>query len=244
MVFDLWWTIAASDPPSPERRVKIWWQRGMKWVRLVAMSHDYLPAQRAWQDRFDTRRLADRLAESSSEEIGDAHRGFIEARDMFFIATADETGAPQCSYKGGEPGFVRVIDSRTIAFPVYDGNGMFLSAGNLVSNPKVGILFIDFETGARLRLNGVSAVDLHDPLTETYPGAQFVVRVRTQTVFANCRRYVHRYHLVERSPFVPTADAEQPVPDWKRNAWFEGTLPAGDPALDPERPAADATPRF
>lgn len=122
------------------------------------MDAGYHSAQRNWQDRFDTRRLADRLAEASSDTISDVHRAFIEARDMFFIATADSDGVPQCSYKGGRPGFVQVLDRSNIAFPVYDGNGMFLTSGNLVVNPLVGILFIDFETGTRLRLNGTASI--------------------------------------------------------------------------------------
>lgn len=212
--------------------------------RGCAVGHEYHAAQRELQDRFDTRRLADRLAEASSDEIGDAHRAFIEACDMFFIATADERGAPQCSYKGGQPGFVRVLDGSTIAFPVYDGNGMFLTSGNMAVNPQVGLLFIDFETGTRLRLNGEASIDPGDPLVGTYPGAQLVVRVRAGAVFANCRRYVHHYELVERSTFVPSADHEPPVPDWKRDRWFEGTLAANDPAHDPDRPDAPAIPRF
>ncbi len=208
------------------------------------MGQDYHSAQRGFQDRFDTRRLADRLAEASSDHISETHRAFIEARDMFFIATADERGAPQCSYKGGEPGFVKVIDETAVSFPVYDGNGMFLTAGNLVANAQVGMLFIDFETGSRLRLNGVASIDDHDPLLEQYAGATMIVRVTTQAVFANCRRYVHHYELVERSQFVPTEDHEPPVPDWKRDAWFAGTLPHDDPAHDRDRPDAPAIPQF
>ena len=208
------------------------------------MLQQYNSGQRDLQDRHDTRRLADRLDEATSNEIGDSYRTFVESRDMFFLATADIDGRPQCSYKGGEPGFVRVLDVDTIAFPVYDGNGMFLSMGNVDVNPNVGILFIDFESGTRLRFNGVATFDHSDPLMESYPGAQFVVRVRGEAVFANCRRYVHRYELVERSVFVPTASAEPPVPDWKRNPWFDGTLPAADPAHDPNRPSAPASPEF
>jgi predicted pyridoxine 5'-phosphate oxidase superfamily flavin-nucleotide-binding protein len=208
------------------------------------VGQEYHSAQRELQDRFDTRRLADRLSEAWSERIDNAPRAFIEARDMFFIATADEHGLPQCSYKGGEPGFVRVVDDFTLAFPVYDGNGMFLTIGNLTANPAVGLLFIDFETGTRLRFNGSASVDASDPLVESYPGALFVVRVRADAIFANCRRYVHHYQLVERSPFVPTADHEPPVPDWKRDDWFAGTLPANDPAHDADRPTAPAIPRF
>ena len=132
---------------------------------LLAGAHDhgmsiYHDASRRWQDRFDTRRLADRIEDRIvHDSIDDDDRAFIEARDMFFLATADEDGFPTCSYKGGDPGFVRVLDERTIAFPVYDGNGMFLSLGNLTLNPRVGLLFIDFEGQKRLRLDGLASVE-------------------------------------------------------------------------------------
>ena len=208
------------------------------------MGQRYHQAQRAYQDRFDTRRLADRLAESTTATITEPIKAFIEARDMFFIATADADGWPQCSYKGGEPGFVRVIDPSTLAFPVYNGNGMFLTAGNLAVNPKVALLFIDWSRTTRLRVNGLASVDADDPLVGTFPRAELVVRVTTTEVFANCRRYVHHLELVERSPFVPTAEAPPPVPDWKLDPWFEGTLPAGDPALDPDNPSAPSIPQY
>lgn len=208
------------------------------------MSQQYNDGQRGFQDRFDTRRLADRLAESTSDVVNDHFKSFIEKRDMFFIATAGADGWPEASYKGGDPGFVRVLDEHTLAFPVYNGNGMFLTAGNLAVNPRVGMLFIDWETGTRLRLSGEVTIDENDPLIDTFPGAQFVIRVRLREIFANCRRYVHRYQLVERSPFVPRGDTEPPVPDWKLDEWFAGTLPADDPAHDPERPAAPSIPRF
>jgi len=208
------------------------------------VSEAYHEAQRAFQDRFDTRRLADRLSESTKDTISPNHRRFIEGRDMFFLATADEDGWPECSYKGGEPGFVRILDEHTLVFPLYDGNGMFLSSGNLVANPRVGILFVNFENGTRLRLNGHASIDPDDPLIATYPGAKLVVRVRARAVFANCRRYVHRYRLVERSRFVPSGEADPPVPDWKLDEWFSGTLAAADPANDPTRPSAPSIPEF
>jgi hypothetical protein len=186
------------------------------------MSQAYHAGQRALQDQFDTRRLADRLAESTVDTIG-RYKAFIERRDMFFLATATADGWPECSYKGGEPGFVRVLDEHT---------------------PKVGMLFVDLEGGTRLRLNGAATIDPHDPLIATYPGAQMVVRVRVREVFPNCRRYVHRYQLVRRSPFVPDAEGAAPVPDWKRDPWFKGTLPAGDRALDPGCPSAPSQPEF
>jgi uncharacterized protein len=196
----------------------------------------YHEDSRRLQDQFDTRRLADRIEERIVREtIDDDDRAFIEARDMFFIATTDEQGQPQCSYKGGEPGFVRVLDETTIAFPIYNGNGMFLTAGNLMQTGKVGLLFIDLEGRKRMRLNGVASIADDDPLLPDYPEAQLIVRVKATEVFPNCPRYIHEYRLVARSRFVPKADCETPVPQWKRNDWARDVLPANDPAADPSR---------
>jgi uncharacterized protein len=196
----------------------------------------YHEASRRLQDRFDTRRLADRIEERIvRDRIDDDDRAFIEARDMFFIATVDAEGQPQSSYKGGEPGFVRVLDDRTIAFPIYDGNGMYLTAGNLLLTKKVGLLFIDFEGRKRLRLNGVASVSEDDPLLAEYPEAQVMVRVAATEVFPNCPRYIHEYRLVARSRFVPKSECETPVPQWKHNDWANDVLPEGDPANDPGR---------
>jgi hypothetical protein len=185
------------------------------------------------QDRFDTRRLADRLeARIVSDVITPGAREFIESVDMFFLATSDDDGRPNCSYKGGDPGFVRVVDEHTVAFPNYDGNGMYMSMGNLLRNPHVGMLFINFAEPGRLRLNGAATIDEHDPLAAEYPEAQFVVRVRAREVFPNCPRYIHRMALVERSSFVPHAGQQTPVPDWKKSELARDVLPAGDPAAE------------
>jgi predicted pyridoxine 5'-phosphate oxidase superfamily flavin-nucleotide-binding protein len=198
------------------------------------MAFDYHAGSRRLQERFDTRRLADRLEERYAERatIGDDDRAFIERLDMFFLATADADGHPQCSYKGGDPGFVRVLDEHTVAFPNYDGNGMYLSMGNLLVNPHVGMLFVDFtaKRPSRLRLNGVASVEEQDPLLDTWPGAQFVIRVTATQVFPNCPRYIHRMALVERSRYVPREESEVPVPEWKRTPWASDVLPASDPA--------------
>src|ERR687885_808329 len=195
------------------------------------MTNIYHDGNRLLQDRFDTRRLANRIDERLVDDVIDADdKAFIESLDMFFLATADEQGHPNCSYKGGEPGFVRVLDEHTVAFPIYDGNGMYLSTGNVVINPNVGMLFIDFERGRRLRLNGVASINEHDELIEHYPEAQFIVRVRAREVFPNCPRYIHKYQLVERSRFVPKAGCSTPVPGWKQSEWARDVLPANDPA--------------
>ena len=196
----------------------------------------YHESNRTLQDRFDTRRLADRLEQVTvRDHINERDREFIEARDMFFIATTDADGHPTCSYKGGEPGFVRVVDERTLAFPNYDGNGMYLTMGNLLANPHVGLLFLDFEGRRRLRLEGTASIADDDPLVADYPEAQFVVRVRSERVYPNCPRYIHRYRLVERSRFVPKTECETPVPKWKTEQWSADALPEEDPARDPSR---------
>ena len=186
----------------------------------------YPRGSRRLQDRFDTRRLADRIEDVKVRDvIDDADRAFIESMDMLFLATADEQGRPSCSYKGGDPGFVRVLDERTLAFPSYDGNGMFVSAGNVLVNPEVGLLFISFERRRRLRLNGAASIDPADELLPSWPGALLVVRVHAREVFPNCPRYIHRYELVERSHYVPSRGVEPPVPDWKRTPWARDVLP-------------------
>ena len=195
----------------------------------------YHEGSRSLQDAFDSRRMADRMSSTVRPRIKDDQREFIERCDMFFIATADEEGRPQCNYKGGEPGFVRVLDETTIAFPNYDGNGMFFSLGNALVNPHVGLLFINFEERRRLRLNGVASLDREDPLLAEYPEAQLIVRVHAEQVFPNCPRYIHHYKLVERSRFVPKSDCQTPVPRWKKQQLEADDLPAGDPALDPGR---------
>jgi uncharacterized protein len=195
------------------------------------MPLNYSPAARELQDQFDTRRLADRLVEVTvHDRFTDDDRAFIQRRDMFFLASVDATGQPTCSYKGGDPGFVRIIDDRTLAFPNYDGNGMYLSMGNLAATHRVGLLFIDFERQNRVRVEGSASLALDDPLLPSYPEAQFVVRVAVDRIYPNCPRYIHHYRLVERSKFVPRPAVPTPVPDWKQSQWAADVLPAGDPA--------------
>ena len=158
------------------------------------MSRLYGPVHRSLQDRFDTRRLADNVeTRVVLTEIPPEHKAFIESRDMFFLSTIDHQGRPTVSYKGGDPGFVRVLDSKTVAFPCYDGNGMFYSMGNLLGNHQVGMLFVNFEKPHRLRLQGIASVDDNDELLREYAEAQLVVRVMVTEIFRNCPRYVHRY---------------------------------------------------
>jgi predicted pyridoxine 5'-phosphate oxidase superfamily flavin-nucleotide-binding protein len=200
------------------------------------MSDIYHEGNRQLQDQFDTRRLADRLDEAIVQDsIMPSDNDFIERLDMFFIATADERGHVNCSYKAGAPGFVRVVDEHTLAFPNYNGNGMYLSMGNILKTRQVGILFIDFENQKRMRLNGEATINRNDPLMAEYPEAQFIVRVRAREVFANCPRYIHKMKLVQRSRFVPKQECPTPVPGWKKGEWVADTLPENDPARDDTR---------
>lgn len=197
------------------------------------MSELYSPASRSLQDRFDTRRLADRLAEVMvHDRFTPGDREFIEARDMLFLATVDSAGQPTCSYKGGDPGFVSVLDERTLAFPNYDGNGMYLSMGNVLEARGVGLLFIDFEGQRRIRVDGSAELIPDHPLLARYEGAQFLVVVTAERVYPNCPRYIHKYSLVERSVYVPRPKSPPPVPAWKRSDWAADVLPAADPARD------------
>jgi hypothetical protein len=188
----------------------------------------YHDGNRQLQDRYDTRRLADRLEERSRVAFSDGDRALIEAADMFFLATVTPDGQPTCSYKGGDPGFVRVVGERTLGFPNYDGNGMYLSMGNLSVTPRVGMLFVDFAAPRRLRVEGVASITPGDPLVDEYPEAQFVVRVEATRIYPNCPRYIHRMELVERSRFVPHRGQDTPVPDWKRADWSRDVLPERD----------------
>ncbi|MGN6749833.1 MAG: pyridoxamine 5'-phosphate oxidase family protein [Xanthobacteraceae bacterium] len=195
------------------------------------MSRLYGPLHRSLQDRFDTRRLADNTeARLVLTEIPPEHKSFIESRDMFFLSTIDDQGRPTVSYKGGDPGFVRVLDNKTVAFPCYDGNGMFYSMGNLLGNEHVGMLFISFEKPHRLRLQGLAKVDDNDPLLPQYPEAQLIVRVSVTEIFRNCPRYVHHYKKTKPSDFVPRAAGETPIAPWKRVDDIQAALPAKDRA--------------
>jgi predicted pyridoxine 5'-phosphate oxidase superfamily flavin-nucleotide-binding protein len=187
----------------------------------------YSPSSRELQDRFDTRRLADRLAEVKVHAtFTPDDRAFVERLDMFFLATVDDEGRPTCSYKGGDPGFVSVLDERSLAFPSYDGNGMFLSLGNVAATRYVGLLFIDLEEPRRMRVEGRARIELDHPLLARHPEAQLLVVVEADRIYPNCARYIHKYELVERSRFVPHADRETPVPAWKQSAWAADVLPS------------------
>ena len=189
----------------------------------------YGESQRSFQDQFDTRRLADvHEAVIVQNLIAEDQREFIQSRDFFFLSTVDIDGWPSVSYKGGPVGFAKVEDEVTIVFPMYDGNGMFLSAGNIRASGKVGLLFIDFETPNRVRVHATATVHSDETSIGQFPGASLVVRCRVENVFVNCARYIHKHQRVEDSPYVPTPEGAQLFPKWKRIDLLQDFLPSSD----------------
>lgn len=181
------------------------------------MSAFYGPGHRALQDDFDSRRLADLMEGGVVHgELEPHEAGFIETRDMFFLASIDPSGRPTVSYKGGAPGFVRVSGPKTLVFPWFDGNGMFYSAGNIAENSKVGLLFIDFETPNRLRVQGDATLRRDAEAVAAIPGAQFLVEVAIESIWVNCPRYIHPHRRLSQSKYVPDAAGAAPLPGWKR----------------------------
>jgi predicted pyridoxine 5'-phosphate oxidase superfamily flavin-nucleotide-binding protein len=199
---------------------------------MLMSEFEYGAAARSLQDRFDTRRLADALAQVIVRgELNEADRAFIGACDMFWLATVDAQGMPTVSYKGGAAGFVHMTDERTLLFPCYDGNGMFLSMGNMAATAEVGLLFMDFEHPHRLRVQG-SARLVDDPEhMALYPGAQLVVTVAIGAIFQNCPRYVHPMQRTGSSRYIPAGDGSAPLAGWKRIDAIQPVLPARDQGL-------------
>lgn len=191
----------------------------------MAMFHS---GNRELQQQFGATALADRLVERlRHSEFTDEDKQFIQSVEFFFLATAAPDGQPDCSFKGGPPGFARIVRPDQLVWPDYDGNGMFKSLGNISHNPFVGLLFIRMgEAPKRLRVNGKAEVVLDDPLMQEFVGAQALVRVTPIDIFPNCPRYIPDLAAGRPSPYVPR-DGEPPVePGWKSNpAWKEVVPP-------------------
>lgn len=181
------------------------------------MSRLFGDIHRAMQMAFDTRAMADRIeAIAVKPEIDDDAKAFIESREMFFLSTIDHMGRPTVSYKGGVAGFVRVLDAKTIIFPSYDGNGMYLSMGNISGNAEIGMLFIDFEKPFRLRAQGRAEVIVGGEDVAAFKDAEMAVKVSIHEVWMNCPRYVHRFKKIETSRYAPGVEENTPFCEWKR----------------------------
>ena len=198
----------------------------------MADSKLYHEGNRGLQDRFQSRKIADRLEQVITRaQFTDGDKEFIESARYFFLATADSEGRPDCSFKGGTPGFVRVIGPSEIVFPDFDGNGMFKSLGNIEVNAEVGLLFIDFEKPRRLRVNGSAVVSADDPLLAQTVGAQLIVRVSARAIFPNCPRYIPTMKLAEESIYAPRAGRDFPEPAWKSFPEFKDAIHPRQPTF-------------
>lgn len=192
----------------------------------------YNAGNRQLQDEFGTRALADRLTNLTRYEFTDADRDFIASLPFFFLATADAAGRPDCSFKGGTPGFARVTGPMELAFPDYDGNGMFKSLGNILENPQVGLLFISMNVRPqRLRVSGTATIDRNDPLLHETVGAQLIVRVKAEAIFANCPRYIPDMENGQSARHAPIAGVETPDAEWKALDFVSDVAPPRHPTF-------------
>ncbi len=184
----------------------------------------------ALQKKFDTEALAAvELQVIVHDELTDSDRKFISQAEMFWLASVDPEGAPTVSFKGGAPGFVRIVDGRTLVFPCFDGNGMFYSMGNIAATAKVGMLFMDFIKPNRLRVQGTANLSEDPELVSMWPGAQLAVQVEITALITNCPRYIPRMSRLQGSRYVPDeTTGEQPLPGWKRIDAIQDVLPARD----------------
>ncbi len=190
------------------------------------MTTFYGEQHRRLQDQFDSREIADVLAAAIVRpDIDDDAKAFIESRTFFFLSTVNADGQPTVSHKGGAAGFVRVIDQTTIVFPSYDGNGMFLSMGNIAGDGRIGLLFMDFERPHRIRTHAHAVVTRDDPVMGDYPGADLIVRAKVTDIFVNCPRYITPHTPGTASRYVPDSNGGSPMPGWKKIDALQPFLP-------------------
>ena len=189
----------------------------------------YSQEQKKLQSDFGTQQLAEKLVNMIVKStLDERERAFIESREMFFLSTVDKEGRPTVSFKGGAAGFLKAIDEKTIVFPSYDGNGMFLSMGNISATSQVGLLLIDFETPHRMRIQGKASVNQNDPLLGVFPGANLIVRVEIEKTWINCPRYIPTYKRIATSKYIPSVDGSAPLAAWKKIEDLKGVLPPAD----------------
>lgn len=182
---------------------------------------------RSLQAQFGSTDLADRLVdELTHKEFSEGEKKFIENAQFFFLATADGEGRPDCSFKGGPAGFVKIIAPGQLAFPDYDGNGMYKSLGNIETNPHVGLLFMSMDARPRrIRVNGTAKINFEGELLAGFVGAQSVITVTARHIFPNCPRYIPDLEQGEESPYLPKADEPPLEPAWKSYDLFEDVVP-------------------
>ncbi len=201
----------------------------------------YGDGARSLQDAFDSRRLADALSSFTVHDaLDDDDIALIRRQSTVWISTVDADGWPDVSYKGGDVGFVEVVNSTELRIPSYDGNGMWRTLGNIADNGRVALLFIDVDRPWRMRVHGRARVTVDEADLARHVGAQAVIVIEVARVFPNCGRYIHRDG--EISKFAPRLDHEPPLPDWKRIEALRPVLPARDQAaLEHDDPGVDGS---
>jgi len=193
------------------------------------MSRLYGKGQRTFQERFGTKKLADRIEDIAvRDEFDDESSAFIESRDFFFLSTIDENNRPTVSYKGGDIGLVKILDKKTAIFPSYNGNGMFLSMGNILNNAEIGLLFMCFEKPHRIRVQCKAELLGDGKFKKFFPGSELVVKCTLHELWQNCPRYIHRYKRISQSRYTPDAYGKSPLAEWKRIDLLEDVLPQND----------------
>ena len=192
----------------------------------MAYYHD---GMRELQDRYEGREVPDRLAEHRMRRaFNDVDRELIETAPFFFLATSSEESGDS-SFKGGDSGFVRITGENTLAWPDYDGNRMYRSLGNIMRNPRVGLLFIRFDGvlangAARMRINGKAEIDETPEALAGLPGAKRLIRVTAEHIFSNCPRYIPKLAQQEPSVYTPREGYEPPDPAWKSMDFMKGAF--------------------
>lgn len=154
-----------------------------------------LAVQRLWgtDSQWDNERIERLLWDHIPEEY---HKR-IEQTKFFFLATSGQDGSCDCSFKGGGSNLVRILSTTQLAFPDFEGNGAFMSLGNIRQNPHVGMLFIDFSDGARLRINGTAQIHDSGDIMNLFAGASRVVVVDVDLVVPNCSTHIPRMKFVD-----------------------------------------------
>ena len=158
--------------------------------------------ERHLQDTLGTRQKADAFHERQNlAHLSETMQTFIGRQTMFFLATADESGACDSTFRAGPRGFVQVLDELHLSWPEYRGNGVMASLGNIVENPQVGLLFVDFQEVIGLHVNGRAELE-EEPVDQpdTPPGlrAKLRVVVRVEEAYIHCAKHIPRLMEIPR----------------------------------------------
>ena len=186
----------------------------------------YSDSQRALQAEFASTGLADRLEQLIvRDRFDEDSKGFVEQARFFFLASVDNQGFPTVSHKGGDAGFVKVPAADTLLFPCYDGNGMYYSMGNIDTHPQVGMLFIDFESPRRLRIQGQAQLNRDPEILQLWPETALAVAVTVTQMWVNCPRYIQPMNYLEPAEHTPRDGIDTPQPEWKSYEAFADVVP-------------------